>query len=290
MLNSLFRDNIGAARTIMGREHFDSKSLRKGGLRGYQGFFLALTLVVMMVILLTTQNLTTAVLVIGLITNFLIISSQLTLLGDRHTLEGASKLEDANMQLSRSVMVNPPPSALLDGAGFVPVAEGMVDGPGGDEHAGHPRAKESFTMATTAPPGAGPPAFPNIPDTSAVGTVGPEYPGAIDFGETGRPVVGDEAPALGFVDWDASARDNVPQGNPFDTDRIANPQAAPPCVDDDALALFDGDELNAYQVRSRNNPERVWAGIYRRSALMDRYVREELDERENTRWWGNHEV
>lgn len=257
----------------MGREHLDPKSLQKRGLKGYQGFFLALTLVVMLVILLTTRDLTTAILVIGLITNFLIISSQLTLLGDRHMLGDADTLEGVDKQANHSVMVTPP------GALFAPVAEGMADGP--DAYSDQ---KESFTMATTAPPGAGPPSFPNIPDTSDVDST---YPGAIDFGKTSE---GDEAPALGFVDWDAAARDNVPRGNPFDTDRIANPQAASPCVDDEALALFDGDELNAYQVRSRNDPERVWAGIYRRSAMIDRYVREELDERENTRWWGNHEV
>lgn len=234
---------------------------RDRGLRGYPGFFLALTLVVMIIVILTAQNLTAALLIIGLITNFLIISSQLTLLGDRHT--AAESPADAR----DSVMVTPDPGLIASlKAGFEPG-----------------KRREAFTMATTAPPGAGAPAFPNIPETQAASG----YPGAIDFGETNE---GDEALALGHVDWSEAARDGVPVGNPFSTSRVASPQAAEPCIDDDAIAMFDGDELVTYQARSRNKPERVWAGIYRRKALMDRYVREELDERENTVWWGAHEV
>jgi len=221
----------------MGRQNVRDLVKKDGGLRGYQGFFLMLTLIVMIVVILVAQNLTTAIIIIGLISSFLIISSQLTMMGDRH----------------------------------LATCRGQ-------------KAKEEFTMATTAPPGEGAPAFPVVPETEPPAE---GYPGAIDFGET---TVGDEALALGHVDWGEKARDNVPVGNPFSTNRVASPQAAPPCVDDDAIALYDGDELNTYQVRSRNNPERVWAGIYRRKALLDRYVREELDERENTRWWGAQEV
>ena len=143
---------------------------------------------------------------------------------------------------------------------------------------------EAFTTATTAPPGAGAPAFPRVPLTA--GRPAERYPGAIDFGRAGH----DEAPALGHVDWDAAARDDVPAGNPFDPGRVSSPQAAAPCADDDALLALDGDELNVLQVRSRNDPERVWAGIYRRKALVARYVAEELKMAEQRRWWGNHEV
>jgi len=235
----------------MARERIDGG---KQGLRGYQGLFLALTLVVMMIIILSTKDIATAIIVIGLITNFLIISSQLTLMGDRHV----KITEKTSKDLATSVMVNPDPSLLVS---LRPGAE-------------------AFTTATTAPPGAGPPAFPVVPDTH----MSTQYPGAIDFGD------GDEAPALGHVDWDAADRDNVPEGNPFDLDRIQSPQAAAPCIDDDAIAIYDGDELNTYHARARNDPERVWAGIYRRKALVDQYVREELDEQENSQWWGNHEV
>lgn len=109
------------------------------------------------------------------------------------------------------------------------------------------------------------------------------YPGAIDFGD-------DTTPSLGHADWDAYARASVPEGNPYSHSRIASPQAAPPSVDDDAIAFYDGDELVTHHARSRNDPERVWAGVRHRKALVDQYVREELDERENIRWWGVHET
>lgn len=58
----------------------------------------------------------------------------------------------------------------------------------------------------------------------------------------------------------------------------------------DSIIINDGDELLARQNRSRNDPERVWRGIYRRKDIMNRYVNEELDEEENSRWWGSHEI
>jgi len=254
----------------MAREKLDPK---RRGLNGYQGFFLALTLVVMIIIILTTKELTTAILLIGLITNFLIISSQLTLLGDRH-VAGAHDNIDRN--LANTVMVQPVLPRSSGSSLLASLSEGM-----------EPVKRERFTTATTAPPGAGPPAITVTPPTSNVAP----YPGAIDFGGQHQgPDGSDQALALGHVDWNAEDRDTVPVGNPYDTDRIANPQAAGPCVDDDAIAIYDGDELLAYQARSRNDPERVWAGITRRKALVERYVKEELDEKEASQWWGNHEV
>lgn len=286
----------------MAREKLDKE---RRGLSGYQGFFLALTLIVMIVIVLTAKDLTTGILLIGLITNFLIISSQLTLLGDRHVATSGGSLSQIDRDLASTVMATPPPGLMsLDAgadlmAGLSGTPESLTRRPGGRPPQAAlnapvhgtidtpPRgARERFTGATTAPPGAPAPAFPNIPETTTLAA----YPGAIDFGKTDQPVVGDEAPALGHVDWDAAARDGVPVGNPYDLDRIASPQAAAPCVDDDAIAFYDGDELMAYQARSRNDPERVWAGIHRRKALVDRYVGEELSERENTQWWGQGEV
>lgn len=246
------------------------EKLRQGSQSAFsdQNFYLALTLVVMIVIILVTGELATAVLLIGLIANYFIISSQLVLLRAWREAEKqqTSSLDSSEIGqgLATSVMVNP---AGLAGFGA--------------------RTAEPFTSTTTAPPGAGPPAFPRVPASAAVAG---DYPGAIDFGKTGAAVAGDRALALGHVDWDAAAKDSVAEGNPLDLDRVANPQAAAPCVDDDAIAIYDGDELLAYQARSRNDPERVWAGIYRRKGLVDRYVREELDETEDTQWWGRHEI
>lgn len=257
----------------MTRETLDT---HKKGLQGYQGFFLALTLVVMIIIILIAKDLTAAILIIGLITNFLIITSQLTLMGDRHLEDqkNGDELARIDRDLDAAVMVNPPPSALYgsDSAGVL--AASLATGEG---MTGRP---EKFVSVTTAPPGEGPPFWVTAPP----GEEPTAYPGAIDFTEY------ETAPALGHTDWEAAARADVPVGNPFDDGRIAAPQAAPPCDDDDAIAYFDADELNTYQVRSRNVPERVWAGIYRRKALVERYVGEELDEQEDTQWWGRHEV
>ena len=272
------------------------------GLEGYAGFFLVMSLAVIVAIIYLSPNTMTALVVVGLVTNFLIIASQTTLMGDRAA-------RSPGPAAAPGVAVSPP----------LAVATSLSEG---------------FTSTTTAPPGGAPPAIVNMPaasgasvDVAAPGDAavpggaaaeidslgaqgyGEVYPGAIDFGGE-SPLSGpaDEAPAMGHADltvaggpggpaaypaWgppgEPLSRDGTPRGNPFDTDRIASAPAAGPCVDDDALAIHDGDELNTYQARSRNDMTRVWAGIYRRKSLMDRYVREELDEEEDTRWWGRAE-
>ncbi len=254
----------------MARERLDGS---RPGIGGYQGVFLALTLVVMLVIVMLSKDLPSALLVIGLITNFFIVSSQLTLLGDRQVADAERRGPPAP-GLSSAVFdspagVTPEGAALLASLGGSSAAERLAPG------------REAFAPA--------PPAFPVVPATWG-GLPGP-YPGAIDFdGEAGPGAPGEEAPALGHLDLSAAARDGAPEGNPFETGRVAAPYAAAPCVDDDAISGFDGDEQNTYQARSRNDPTRVWAGVFRRKELIDRYVRSELDERENCRWWGVHEV
>ena len=262
---------------------------------GYQGFFLLLTLIVMVVIVLLSKNLTNSILIIGLIANFLIISSQLTLMGDRHVDDMAGRsptgggTDRLSTALGDSVMVNPGPWAVMAAArpgGFVsaPRPECFFEPlrraeefTGGRKEGFTGGRKEGFLpVATTAPPGGAPPAFPSVPPPPH----GLVYPGSIDFDYL------ETAPALGYTDRRASTAANTPVGNPFQDDRIADPQAAPACIDDDALAYFDADELVTYQVRSRNVPERVWAGIYRRKALVSRYLNEELEEAEQSRWWG----
>ncbi len=53
---------------------------------------------------------------------------------------------------------------------------------------------------------------------------------------------------------------------------------------------MDGDELMTYQARSRNDATRVTAGTMRRVKEMDKYFREEVEEREDIPWWGRHEL
>lgn len=246
----------------------------KGGLSGYQGFFLALTLVVMVVIATLSKDLVTAILLISLIANFLIISSQLTLLADRHTRNSGSGGDEDDRDLAASAVSPPglllvsglsermaPPSALLDS---------LTGAPG-------PSAPGPLLASLAEGRGAAPQA------------AGAAYPGAIDFGGEG-PTASDQALAVGHADWGEEGLARRPEGNPHPWGRVSTPQAAPPCVDDDAVAVLDGDELMAYHGRARNDPERVWAGARRRKGLVARYVQEELDEKENSVWWGAHET
>lgn len=207
------------------------------GLGGYQGLFLALTLVVMIIIIITTKDLPTAIIVIGLITNFLIISSQLTLMGDRHVAieenaRGAKRR--INRGLAASVTTgSPSPGAML--------AEGFEDDP------------------TDNTPAGGTDQFADAPLAAGAGLEDDSDP-LVDF--DGRPSkqAGDapETRDLGY--------------------------------DNDTNGLFDADEAAAYQVRSRNVPERVWSVGPRRRAFVEKYTREELDNEENKAWWGRHEL
>lgn len=234
-----------------------------------QGRFLALTLVVMVVILFLAKNLVTAMLTIGLIANFLIISSQLSLVEERHF----SRVKPPDRPGS-DLISNPSPWLATSVAGGFGGPTGEAGGPTG-------RREPFLSSATTAPPGGAPPSFPAVPATD----LPLKYPGAIEFDEL------ETSPALGWTDRTDVSNDTMPRGNPFQTSRVAAPEAAPPCVDDDALAgLMDLDELNTYQVRSRNVPERVWAGALRRKAHVGRYVSEELDEAEDAMWWGRDEL
>ena len=52
---------------------------------------------------------------------------------------------------------------------------------------------------------------------------------------------------------------------------------------------IDGDDRLSYQSLSRNDPKRPIMGVTRRRSDMDKYLREEVDEEENRRWWGQNE-
>jgi hypothetical protein len=259
------------------------------GLTGYQGIFLALTLVVMLVVILMSRDLTTSILIIGLITNFLIISSQLTLIGDRH-------FEDRRKELDPSSLSDSP---AFDASSAVSGGQDTIAALGTFEVG---RSRDRFTATTTPAPGPAP--------ISLVGSMPqpepnltPVYPGAIDDdvafpGAPGGSATdasrGDEtqydtAAALGHRDLRAGDNAAMPRGNPFQTSRIKPTIAASPCNDDEAIVALDGDEAMAVQGYSRNDPTRVEAGIFRRKSMMKRYVNEELDEAQDSRWWGLHE-
>ncbi|MDE2097646.1 MAG: hypothetical protein KGL39_10395 [Patescibacteria group bacterium] len=109
------------------------------------------------------------------------------------------------------------------------------------------------------------------------------FPESVDIGS-------DDSFAYGHHDRRAYAK-NPREGNPFDLSRTAAPEAAEPCVDDEAdNDSYDADERNAYQVRSRNDSTRVDAGTMRRRKEMDKYFRSEVAAQEEIPWWGRHEI
>lgn len=130
-----------------------------------------------------------------------------------------------------------------------------------------------------------PPLFIAAADTPNKKKAFSEYPGAVDDADifsSGHPM------ADGLTD--AKITDHVFEGNPTRSARSAAPQAAPPCIDDEAdNSELDADERNTYQQRARNDATRVEAGIMNRRTDLDKYLREEVEEREDSQWWGRHE-
>ncbi len=111
-----------------------------------------------------------------------------------------------------------------------------------------------------------------------------EYRGAIEVSEY------DGEAEYGHRDRNRADAANAPEGNPYNTSRVAAPVAAGPCLDDEANDdTLDGDERMVYSSLSRNDATRVDAGIMNRRKDIDRYVREEVEEAEDREWWGRHE-
>lgn len=233
----------------------------------------------------------------------------------RHKCEGAG--------CRREHLVSAPPARanvdrLLDGGGEIP-----TDSPAGGSFC--PKKKEGFLDSPL--PGPRPPypvsvAADDDDGDEYPGAIGEEarpgdvdgvevrssgnYPGAIgendgedeDGGPAfdGDPSQGDRPDSAADGLWtrnhpDRDAGEYTPAGNPFALSRVDAPKAAPPGVDDEATAdNLDGDEAMTYQARSRNDATRVTAGTMNRRADMDQYLREEVEERENTPWWGQHEL
>lgn len=122
------------------------------------------------------------------------------------------------------------------------------------------------------------------------------YPGAVDPGGATDP----PGPSTYGHGEHVAARVAARQhGYPFDGDRFgesAHPGFADngghphPCLDDDAVGGVTADEMTVYHARHRNDPRRVHADPGRHKHLADKYFREELDEEEDSHWWGRHEL
>lgn len=115
--------------------------------------------------------------------------------------------------------------------------------------------------------------------------------GTPDIPAGGYDMTADDAWDQGHYDRLVAEDEFSPEGNPFDLARTGAPQAASPCTDDEANDdNYDIDERNTYQARSRNDATRATAGTMRRLKEMDKYFREEVEEREDSNgWWGRHE-
>jgi hypothetical protein len=137
--------------------------------------------------------------------------------------------------------------------------------------------QENFTV-----PGMAPPRAVSAPATTAAAGA---YPGAIEVDDHGA------AARYGHEDRARGANRRAPAGNAFNAGRVAAPTGDAPCLDDEANdAEIDGDERINYQSLSRNDATRVTAGTMNRRRELDPYFREELDQEEDSRWWGRHEV
>ncbi len=117
----------------------------------------------------------------------------------------------------------------------------------------------------------------------------PVYPGAIDTDEYDTDEY-DTAPGYGHRDRSEGDNDRAPAGNAYNPSRLGAPRAAGECLDDEANDdELDGDERMNYQANSRNDPLRATAGSMNRRRDLDKYLREEVEEEEDSRWWGRHE-
>ncbi|GFR91267.1 hypothetical protein ElyMa_002588600 [Elysia marginata] len=229
---------------------------RRRGLDTYQGVFMVLTLIVMIIVVLSAKDFATAILLISLMTNFLIISSQLTLIfgGYNHGAADCGKEENGFCRLDRSLasletVDRVDPTALEDGV-TAELFESKVQTRPSQETFDTPHRGNATAMS---------PLRTKAPDSFLESAA---YPGAIDFKGIDSPDVGGEV--LGLFGSGSEAL-----SMPYDD---------------------DGNGLMALQARSRNEPERARTGVYRRKALVDRHVGEELDEHEKMCWWGAEEM
>jgi cytoskeletal protein RodZ len=227
---------------------------------GYQEGFLALTFAVIVIIVLVSKKLTRAVVIVSLLTNFLIISTQLTLISEKSNILGKkSSGKTPKTVASAPKTVASAPKTVASAPKTVASAPKTV--------ASAPKTVASAPKTVASAPktvASAPKTVASAPKTvaSAAQQVSqeqktPRYPGAINLGS-------------------GDVGDIVPHAEPFE--------------DDFVLESLDDGELMAQQALSRNDPERALAGITNRKALVERFMGEELDEAEDERWWGRHEV
>jgi hypothetical protein len=220
-------------------------------LQGKQSGFFVLTFILIVAIVCLSDTVEHALIMVGLLTNVLIITAYTTELYKQHT-EESSKTRAHPEQSSGPMGLPPARTAYTNGqAPLPPNGDDGGDGaavpyPGGlapEELAGLLHARKDVTGAVypTTDTFQRAPAFGNPHNMSSLQH--PEEPPACAGGEA---------------------------GNAYD--------------------VLDADEQQISQARSRNDPYRAAAGALRRKDLVDRYLTSELDEEEHRYWWGRTEV
>lgn len=216
----------------------------------YQDFFLALTLVIMVIIIIISRDISTALLLMGILTNYLVISAQLTMMKKRkmQAMTGKHKHTLGGFGADR-----------LTETGFEP--------------------REKFISETAA--------IPSVPihdQFEHTVLVQPPYEGAIEVSDTDDPFLS----YLGHTE--KSHHEVAPVGNPYNMNSAKEYVSAPLCMrPDEAVDVLDADEKLAIRARSRSDVYKESAGIQRRKALIARMVSEEVKANEKRDWWTANE-
>lgn len=223
-----------------------------------QILYMALTFIVFVIIVLTAQSFSDALMMISLLSQFLIVS---TLLTSVHESTDATDLAATNV------------TWLPARGSFEPDREGFT---------GRPLITPGTGISADA--GRGAAVYPGgLHDIQSLvhdyGAVGPAGTGAVY-----SPMQAAATPSGADRPREAS----VGPMRSFET----RPAPAP-CdygYAAESRNTFDADRQMVEHGRWRNDPHRVVAGVMRRKEAIDRYVREELDEKEHEPWWGRWDL
>ena len=231
-------------------------------LQGRQGLFLVLTFVVMVAVIILAKDIAKALLLISLLTNFLIISSNLIMISERHHYEIDDWAQAA--------------SGISSGYPLLAASSGFTQGPSDMRSVQGTSGTYKEEFAST--PHHNPAAYPGGLEPEDIASM------RLDVG-----AVPSLPPGAGPAYTPTSESPYPAPGNPYHLNRLESRPTAYPCHTGPAAELrdtHDADRKTVDHARWRHDPYRVAAGVMRRRELMDKYVREELDEEENRPWWG----
>jgi hypothetical protein len=213
--------------------------------------FIAITLVILIVIMGMSTTELNAVVAIGIFTNMIIITNHLHIFSDKSS-PGSVLTEQLSSVYDKN---NDVQAAMSDNEGSNVVNSAEVNS--AEVNSAEVNSAEVNSAEVNSAEASEYNIGKNVDISSLPPTDVPlHYPGAIDF-------------------------DHLYQNSTSSDAKIET---------DDEIAIYDGDEQNTYQVRARNVPERVWGGALKRQSVVNRYVKEELDEEEDRVWWGKSQL